>query len=403
MATISNTPRPGYAWDATDNVWYPIGTGPHTHADYITSSSAINPTIVDAKGDIITATAADTPARLAVGNSGDTLVADSSATTGLRWTATPSASNPVLNSAMQIWQRGTSFSLAASTAYTSGYVADRWVTATNANQACTISRQATGDTTNLPNIQYALRYQRNSGQTGTGAIALMQNFESVNAIPYAGKTVTLSFYARAGANYSATSGALKTQMISGTGTDQNGFSTYTGAATVIDATATLTSTWQRFSNTGTVASTATEFEIQFNFTPVGTAGANDYYEITGVQIDIGSVALPFRTYAGTIQGELAACQRYFQVIGGTVSGFPLYGGYGLNTTANRLPIYLCVKMRTAPTITKNGTWACSNVDQPSTEFISAEGFTFKAQGNSTGNWYVHPDSTDDTLTLNAEL
>lgn len=85
MATISNTPRPGYVWDATDNCWYPIGTGPHSHADYITSSSAINPNIVDAKGDIITATAADTPARLAVGTNGQYLTANSSAATGLEW------------------------------------------------------------------------------------------------------------------------------------------------------------------------------------------------------------------------------------------------------------------------------------------------------------------------------
>jgi hypothetical protein len=31
MATISNTPRPGYVWDSTDNVWYPIGVGGHSH------------------------------------------------------------------------------------------------------------------------------------------------------------------------------------------------------------------------------------------------------------------------------------------------------------------------------------------------------------------------------------
>ncbi len=90
MATISNTPRPGYVWDSTDNVWYPIGTGPHTHADYITSGSAINPNIVDAKGDIIAATAADTVARLAVGSNDQVLTADSSTATGLKW-ATPSA------------------------------------------------------------------------------------------------------------------------------------------------------------------------------------------------------------------------------------------------------------------------------------------------------------------------
>jgi hypothetical protein len=90
MATISNTPRPGYVWDATDNCWYPIGTGPHSHADYITSGSAINPNIVDAKGDIIAATAADTVARLAVGSNDQVLTADSSTATGLKW-ATPSS------------------------------------------------------------------------------------------------------------------------------------------------------------------------------------------------------------------------------------------------------------------------------------------------------------------------
>ena len=87
MATISNTPRPGYVWDSADNVWYPIGTGPHTHADYITSGSAINPNIVDAKGDIIAATAADTVARLAVGANDTVLTADSSTATGIKWAA----------------------------------------------------------------------------------------------------------------------------------------------------------------------------------------------------------------------------------------------------------------------------------------------------------------------------
>jgi hypothetical protein len=60
MATISNTPRPGYVWDATDNVWYPIGVGGHSHGE-------IPATIADAKGDLIVGTAADTVDRLAVG------------------------------------------------------------------------------------------------------------------------------------------------------------------------------------------------------------------------------------------------------------------------------------------------------------------------------------------------
>ena len=88
MATISNTPRPGYVFDVTDNVWYPIGTGSHNHSE-------IPSTIVDAKGDIIAATAADTPARLAVGANATVLTADSTEATGLKW-ATPAAGGKVL-------------------------------------------------------------------------------------------------------------------------------------------------------------------------------------------------------------------------------------------------------------------------------------------------------------------
>jgi hypothetical protein len=53
-------------------------------------SNAIQNAIVDAKGDLIGATAADTPARLAVGTNGQVLTADSTAATGLAW-ATPSS------------------------------------------------------------------------------------------------------------------------------------------------------------------------------------------------------------------------------------------------------------------------------------------------------------------------
>jgi hypothetical protein len=84
MATISNTPRPGYVWDSADNVWYPIGVGAHGHtAD---SVGAIANTLVDAKGDLLTATASDTPARLAVGTNGFLLQADSTTATGLAYT-----------------------------------------------------------------------------------------------------------------------------------------------------------------------------------------------------------------------------------------------------------------------------------------------------------------------------
>jgi hypothetical protein len=261
--------------------------------------------------------------------------------------------NAVINGGMSIWQRGTSISLAASAGAT--YLADRWQTFTGANQACTVSRQATGDTTNLPTIQYALRYQRNSGQTGTGGLWLTQPFESVNSIPFAGRAVTLSFYARRGANYSAASNLLDVYLVTGTGTDQNLISGYTGSTNAISSNATLTTTWQRFTYTATLASTITEIGLLTVFNPTGTAGANDWYEITGVQVELGSYPTTFSRAGGTIQGELAACQRYFQAYDiGSNQRAPGTGLVNLTTEANIIVKYFC-PMRTAPTLSTSGT------------------------------------------------
>ena len=308
----------------------------------ITNSMA---TEIAAKGDLVAASGADTPARLAVGADGSSIVADSAATTGLRYSATPSASNPIINSAFQIAQRGTSGFTA------NGFTLDRWFINGAANM--TLSRQATSDTTNLPFIQYCARIARTAGSTSTVPREFTQSLESVNAIPFAGKTVTVSFYARAGANYSSTSNALSLTLVSGTGTDQNrGATAYTGEAYPASVTATLTTTWQRFSATGTVAATATELAIYNVSTPTGTAGANDYYEITGVQIDIGSVALPFRTYAATIQGELAACQRYYWRQTADATALYAHLGYargdGATTAIADTPVP--VTMRVTPTV-----------------------------------------------------
>lgn len=59
-------------------------------------SNAIQNAIVDAKGDLIAATAADTPARLAVGTNGYVLTADSAEATGLKWAAAASGYTPEL-------------------------------------------------------------------------------------------------------------------------------------------------------------------------------------------------------------------------------------------------------------------------------------------------------------------
>lgn len=53
------------------------------------AAAAIQPTIVDAKGDLIVGSAADAVARLAVGTNTHVLTADSAATNGIKWAALP--------------------------------------------------------------------------------------------------------------------------------------------------------------------------------------------------------------------------------------------------------------------------------------------------------------------------
>ena len=73
MATISNTPRPGYIWDATDNVWYPIGVGAHQHTNAADTPAVIPKSLTTTTGDIIYASAANTPARLGIGSTDQVL------------------------------------------------------------------------------------------------------------------------------------------------------------------------------------------------------------------------------------------------------------------------------------------------------------------------------------------
>jgi len=248
--------------------------------------------------------------------------------------------NALANGAFEIWQRGTSFNTA------SAYTADRWQQYSNSAQS--VSRQATSDSTNLPNIQYCARVQRNNGSSSTAALAFDQNLETVNSIPFAGKTITYSFYARAGANYSATSNVLNAQIVGGTGTDQNLITGYTGQVNIISSTLTLTTTWQRFSFTATVGTNYTQLAARTYYIPTGTASASDYYEITGVQLEAGSVATPFSRAAGTLQGELAACCRYFYFDSSNAGGGLCRQASTTQSYANyRIPTV----MRVAPTIT----------------------------------------------------
>jgi hypothetical protein len=251
----------------------------------------------------------------------------------------------------------------------------------------TVSRQLSG----LTSFQYCGRIQRDSGNTSTASLTIYNAFESGESYRFAGQPTTISFYARAGANYSG--GGILVGVQTGTGTDQNPItSVYTGGATtILQTTATPTTTWTRYQYTGTLPSTTTELNINFGWTPTGTAGTNDYIEITGVQLELGSVATTFKRAGGTLQGELAACQRYYfkdaktvlradQVIASSI----VYGVY-----------YLPQEMRTTPTLTQTG--GATETSNTSATTLSNDGSSSNTRktgiyvtgGLSTGTVYMY--------------
>lgn len=280
--------------------------------------------------------------------------------------------NGVLNSNFSVWQRGTSFASAANI-----YTADRWLVYRSGGNLTT-SRIATGDTTNLPNIQYGARLQRTASSTNTDIVYFMNMFETVNTIPLVGQTVTLSFYARRGANYSATSNILNASIRTGTGTDQNWINGYTGEATPLTTNATLTTTWQRFSVTGTIATSANELTVLFSFTQTGTAGAADLVDITGVQLEIAASASAFSPNSPTYEAELAACQRYFIRYENGANFAPSGIGTYYSTTDCYSDLQLPVTLRAAPSVSWSGGATGASV------YVAGTGRTSTATALGTG-------------------
>ena len=212
------------------------------------------------------------------------------------------------------------------------------------------SQQVTGDTTNLPFVRYCARVQRTAANTSTSTLEFAQALENTDSARFIGQTVTFSFYARKGANYSGVSSTLAAIVQTGTGTDQSWWN-MTGTAQPISTSTTLTSTWQRFQYTATLSASATQVGFCFRFAGVGTAGAADYYEVTGVQLELGSIATPFaKMGAGIVQSELAACQRYYYRA--NYQGSTAYANFGTgaasSTTQVRLDTFFPVSLRVSP-------------------------------------------------------
>ena len=239
--------------------------------------------------------------------------------------------NKIINGGFDIWQRGTSANLTTSYVYQS---ADRWFTGINTAALGTVAQINVG---NGVGTRYSLRLQRTAGQTLASTMHAFYVMETADCVyKLAGIPMTLSFWARAGSG--ASFSTLNATLVSGQGTDQTAnqlyTSVWTNATTVATTAAALTTSWARFAITGTTHSSTSQLGINLNVATTGTAGANDYVEITGAQLEVGSVATPFevRPY-GT---ELALCQQYYyrvfpnstSSILGTASVQSTISGYG---------------------------------------------------------------------------
>lgn len=211
------------------------------------------------------------------------------ATTGNVVPQGPNFRNLLDNSAFNIYQRGTTAVSAINT--TATYHADRWAGYANTGAA---SATLTNVTTTLPaGFGNSEQVQRANSNASLQPIFLVQEIPTSDVIPLQGQNVCVSAYLLAGANFSAASSAITVQVITGTGTDQ-GLSgllaaTWTGQATTLNsATQAITATWTRYTPSAwcfTMPATATEAAVQFGFTPVGTAGANDWFQVTGAQFE----------------------------------------------------------------------------------------------------------------------
>lgn len=251
--------------------------------------------------------------------------------------------NGLINGSFEVWQRGTS-SLSPATGVSNGYTADRWQTYRGGFASGILSSRVDG----YGPCRYGVRVQRTSGNTSTNTIVLASTFESANSKVYAGQQVTLSLWVRRGANYSGSGNTLSAFIYEGLGQDQqiaNGFTSQTAVATSELA---LTTDWQRFSITGSVTAAATQIAIQMYYNPTGTAGANDWFEVTGAQLEIGAKPSPFQMQGGSLAAEIAACQRYYYRTSTDEYG-PLGMGNGSSSSVAIVAVKFPTTMRTKPT------------------------------------------------------
>lgn len=247
--------------------------------------------------------------------------------------------NKIINGDFGVWQRGTSFSNPTNATY----VADRWfVELDGSSFTRTISQQTfTPGTAPVAGYegQYFLRWNTSVAGTSNTIQALSTRLEDIRTL--SGQTVTFSFWAKADASRALTVYAYQ-QSTGGSST-----------VTTTVGSATLTTSWARYTMTvalpsmsGVTIGTNSNLQIRIAM-PTGTTMTCDFW---GMQLEAGSTATAFQTATGTIQGELAACQRYYVRWGDGTQAYSLVStsGWTTNTTTYAGFINLPVRMRTVP-------------------------------------------------------
>jgi hypothetical protein len=366
-----------------------------------------------AKGDLFTFSTGS--AKLAVGSNGDTLVADSAATTGLRWTENYAAGkNKIINGDFNINQRAFT-----STTSSSVYTFDRWKNFASDGTVTCSTQAFTPGTAPVTGYESANFFRIvTTGQTATSAGAnITQHIEDVRT--FANQTTTISFWAKADSGTPKIAIELRQNFGSG-GSPSSAVGSYVGQVT-------LSTSWARYSVTiavpsisgktiGTTANTSNLLLLLWTSAGsdlnarTGSLGIQSAtIDIWGVQAEEGSVATAFQTATGTIQGELAACERYYQVATGFMAtgsaAAAVVGALNFRTQMRVAPsLAASAAMGVSDTVAADFTQSSANATIVLSTRASVTGLQFQL-ANFTGLTTYRPYSSIETgkLLLSAEL
>jgi streptogramin lyase len=231
--------------------------------------------------------------------------------------------NALMNGDMRVNQRGTSTNLGSLTAVATttpgSFVTDGWnVYRTGFVAGASIGQGTDLTYSDLPfsgaGIARFARVGRTVTNAATDAINCDYNVDSRGSYRLAGKQVTLSFYYRNGVNFSAS--GLTATLYHGAGLDQTLVADFGGFTSFATQTFAKTGAWTSATLTATVPTTARQVAVRFSYTPVGTAGNTDHFDLTGVQLEAGSVATMFEGRLGwTDMSSFSRATNSFQVNG----------------------------------------------------------------------------------------